>query len=375
MLFGGIAGEVPSHQTIFDWVLKYGLSLTLASGSLQEKNRALIIDNSINMNGQELHLELETPAAHPGHPLTHDDVKLTRMRVDKGWNTAMIKDELKKTTREHNPVYALSDNASLLCRACREMEFKHHRDISHSFGMFLERTYADTEELKAFNQKLGYARKFSHTAIGCLMPPKRRAYARFMNLFDRIDWAYSLLHNFHKLPALGKTVFGFVQEQACFIEEMKNVMDWYRYLEKLCKEKGLSRQTSQECKRYINSTFMQQDERLRSLGQLLLDYFKQEEALLESDEDAHNICSDIIESVFGYTKGRLSNNANDGFTSLVLFIPVHLRVANLDSCKDLDVYDNMVATRLNDIAVWRRKNLLVAPTNRRRKTLSMAIGF
>ena len=58
MLFDGIAGKAPSHQTIFDWVLKYGLSLSQATGTLQEKNRALIIDNSVNMNGQELHLEL-----------------------------------------------------------------------------------------------------------------------------------------------------------------------------------------------------------------------------------------------------------------------------------------------------------------------------
>lgn len=375
MLFDGIAGKAPSHQTILDWVLKYGLSLSQATGSLQEKNRALIIDNSMNMNGQELHLELEVPAGHPGHSLTHDDVRLVRVKVDKGWNVGMIKEQLQKATAENSPKYIVSDNAKAIGRACREMDFRHHRDISHSFGVFLERTYANTEELNEFNQKMGFARKYSHTVIGCLMPPKRRAYARFMNLFDRIDWAYDMLHNFFKLPPIGKTAFGFLQEQACFIEELKNAMDWYRHMEELIKEKGLSRKTSQECRQYIQATFMQQDERLRSLGQMLLNYFKQEESLLESDDDVHNICSDIIESVFGYTKSRLSSNPNNGFTSLILLIPVHLRVANLDSCKGLDVHDNMFSTRLNDIGKWKKETLLANPCISRTRTMSMAVGF
>lgn len=375
MLFDGIAGKAPSHQTILDWVLKFGLSLSRSTGSLQEKNRALIIDNSVNMNGQELHLELEAPATHPGHPLGHSDVRLVRMKVGRGWNVGMIKEQLRMATSETAPEYIVSDNAKTVGLACREMQFRHHRDISHSFGMFLERTYANTEELSEFNQKLGFARKYSHTVIGCLMPPKRRAYARFMNLFDRIDWAYGMLHNYFRLPPLGKRAFGFLQEQACFIEEMKNVMDWYRHMEGLIKEKGLSRKTSSECKRYIHATFMQQDERLRSLGQMLLEYFRQEESLLESDEDVHNICSDIIESVFGYAKSRLSANPNNGFTTLVLLVPAHLRVASLGSCKGLDVHDNMFATRLADITKWRRDNLLENPCISRAKTMSMAAGF
>ena len=375
MLFDGIAGKAPSHQTIFDWVLKYGLSLSRSTGSLKEKNRALIIDNSVNINGQELHLELEAPATHPGHPLGHNDVRMVRMKVDKGWTVEMVREQLRKATAENGPEYIVSDNAKTIGKACREMELKHHRDISHSFGVFLERTYANTEELSEFNQKLGFARKYSHTLIGCLMPPKRRAYARFMNLFDRIDWAYCMLHNFHKLPPVGKAAFGFLQEQACFIEELKNVMDWYRHMEGLIKQKGLSRKTSQECRDYICATFMRQDERLRGLGQMLLDYFKQEESLLESDDDVHNICSDIIESVFGYVKSRLSPNPNNGFTPLVLLLPVHLRVADISSCKGLDVHSDMLSTRLNDVTEWRKENLLTNPCARRGRTMSMAIGF
>lgn len=373
LLFDGIAGKAPSHQNVLDWVLKYGVSLANLKCPLELKNKSLIIDNSVNMNGQELHVELIAPANHPGHTLKHNDVSLARMTVNRKWDTEMIKEQLGRTIARGNPAFVVSDNAGILCNACRDLGLKHHRDISHSFGIFLERIYGNSQDLTIFNQKMAYSRKFSHTEIGCLMPPKRREYARFMNLFDRIDWAYYMLHNFYKLPQRGKQVFYFVMEQSCFIEEMKDVMDWYRHLEKLCKEEGLSRHTAQECRRFICKTFMHGDERLRDLGRMLIDYFTVEESLLETDDAVHNISSDIIESAFGYLKGRLSLNKNNGFTSLVLLLPVHLRVANLDSCEGLNVQTNMADTRLADIKDWRRKNLLDNPMVKRKETLSKVV--
>ncbi|MDD6862301.1 MAG: hypothetical protein PUD56_00335, partial [Prevotella sp.] len=72
---------------------------------------------------------------------------------------------------------------------------------------------------------------------------------------------------------------------------------------------------------------------------------------------------------------RLSSNPNNGFTTLVLLVPAHLRVANLSSCKGLDVHDNMASTRLNDITKWRRETLLANPCFSRARTMSMAVGF
>lgn len=373
LVFGGIAGEAPSHDTVLGWVEKFGYALSRESKRPEHDGHALIIDNSVNMNGQELHLELEAPAAHPGHALTHGDVRVVCMKVGRKWDTAAVKGELAQSTAGRRPAYVVSDNARPLCRACRELGLAHHRDISHSFGMFLERVYSKTEELAEFNRGMAYARKFSHTEIGCLMPPRRRDYARFMNLFDRIDWAYLMLHNFHKLPDRGKAVFGFLLRMGGFVDEMKEVMDWYRRLERLCKEHGLSFGTSRQCVALVNSTFMQRGERLRTLGRMLIDYFRQEESLLESSDAVHNICSDVIESTFGYVKGRLPSNKNNGFTPLVLLIPAHLRVADIKSCKDLDLSDAMRRTKLADIARWRKENLLPNPTKTRARTLSMAM--
>ena len=49
-------------------------------------------------------------------------------------------------------------------------------------------------------------------------------------------------------------------------------------------------------------------ERLTRLGCMMIGYFTRETTLLSSDEDGHNVSSDIIESLFGGFKERKSPN-------------------------------------------------------------------
>ena len=133
-----------------------------------EEAYSIIFDNSITVCGQDLHLELKASSEHPGHSLKHADVSVLRMKAGKGWNTEMIKGQLEQTIKEEG----------------RKPDLTHHKDISHSFGVFLENVYSKDPEFADFIAKKGYARKFSHTAMAPLMPPRRREYARFMNVFD-----------------------------------------------------------------------------------------------------------------------------------------------------------------------------------------------
>ena len=55
---------------------------------------------------------------------------------------------------------------------------------------------------------------------------------------------------------------------------------------------------------------MAKGDRVRKLGDMFINYFNREEMLLEGNEP-HNICSDIIESTFGYFKDRMSPNKNN----------------------------------------------------------------
>lgn len=365
---------MPSHQTILDWVVKTGIaeSNNVSLASLKDGEAYhLITDNSVCVNGQELHLELASPAQHPGHAITHSDVHVAKMKVGKNWNSEKIRAELEDTLSKlgDKPEYALSDNGKNLCKAIQEADIPHHRDISHSFGIALEHAYAGTDELKTFDQGVAYARKFIHTEMGCLMPPPKRAHSRFINLFDQAEWAYAVMNNFEMFTPVERCVFDFVRKQASFTEELKEVLSSFEFMEKLVKEKGLSHETVSTCKRHIVERLCRGTLRQRKVGEELLGYFNREAKLLTSEECAHNVTSDIIESTFGYAKERMSSCKNNGFTSLVLVLPVHLRLACMEDCKTFDSRQVMRQTHYADIRNWRKNNLLPNPIRRRRYIL------
>lgn len=375
LLWNGITDDIPSHVTVLEWVEKCGLSLTKGcmGKNTAEEAYSVIFDNSITVCGQDLHLELRTPAGHPGHNLTQADVEVVRMKAGKGWDTEMIKAQLEQTIKEkgRNPEYVVSDNGLIMCKAARNLGLKHHKDISHSFGIFLETVYSKDPEFCDFISKKGYARKFSHTPMACLMPPKRREYARFMNVFETVHWAKAVIGNEHLLSSREKYMLGFVKAHASLVEELNDVMAGYEYMEQLCKEEGLSHKTARTCRDYVVKNFMTKGDRVRKLGDMIIGYFNREEALLEGNEP-HNICSDIIESTFGFFKGRMSPNKNNGYTPLVLLIPLRLHLSTIEGCRNFNARTAIGNTKMEDIRKWRADNLLPNPSIKRLNVLKKA---
>ena len=284
LLWNGITDDIPSHVTVLDWVEKCGLSIT--KGCMKRKTAeeaySIIFDNSITVCGQDLHLELKASSEHPGHSLKHADVSVLRMKAGKGWNTEMIKGQLEQTIKGEGrkPDYVVSDNGQIMCIAGETLGLTHHKDISHSFGVFLE--------------------------------------------------------NEHLLSSHERYMLSFVRSHASLVEELDDVMHAYEYMEQLCKQYGLSHKTASEYRRYINQNLMTKGDRVRRLTNMLIAYFNREEALLDGDE-VHNITSDIIESTFGCFKARMSPNKNNGYTPLVLLIPLSLKVSTIDDCRNFNV--------------------------------------
>ena len=368
LIWGGVDDAIPSHVTVIDWVEKCGLSLT--EGSLKKRTAeeaySLVIDNSITICGQDLHLELKTSSSHPGHPHRQADVSVARMVAGCQWSAESTKRELDKTISElgHAPEYMVCDNGKTMCKACEEMGLPTHRDISHSFGMFLERVYSKDDEFTDFISKKGYARKYSHTSMAPLMPPRRREYARFMNAFETVRWAKGMLENDRLLSGRERWLLSFVRTHASLVEELDEVMKGFEYMEQLCKQEGLSHRTASMCRDYVNRNFMTMGDRVRRLGDMIIRYFNKEERLLTGD-GPHNICSDIIESTFGYLKDRMSPNKNNGYTPLVLLMPLHMRVSTIEDCRSFNAARTIGNTKLDDIKKWRADNLLPNPSIKR----------
>lgn len=372
LVLGADLGRPVSHVTVKDWLEKCGLAVYDRSlkHHTAEEAYALIVDNSISLGGQDLHVQLSVPAAHPGHALRHCDVSVERIAVCQGWSKADTERELNATVERRGrlPEYAVNDNGRVLYPVFDQIGIPDHRDISHSFALCLEKAYAPDLDFREFIAKKGYARKFSHTKWAHLMPPKRPEFARFMNVFATVDWAKRVLDNDFRLSHDEAAMLSFVKRNASLVEELHEVMTGFEHMLKLCKTEGLSRQTAQQCRYYIHRNFMGSTRRVRQLGQDLLEYFDREEALLGPGQ-THIISSDVIESTFGFLKGRMSPNKNNGYTPIVLMIPLHMALADEQQRRHFNVCELLANTTIRDVKQWRWHNLLPNPLAKRQRTL------
>ena len=104
------------------------------------------------IGSEKLLITLAVPSAHQGHPLYHDDVSVLDMSVSSSWIGEGVKTQLEKSAEKvgHMPKYVISDNASIMNKGMRLCGFDQCRDISHTLGMYLERTYKQASDFNAY---------------------------------------------------------------------------------------------------------------------------------------------------------------------------------------------------------------------------------
>lgn len=356
-----------------------GLDIYKNKAKKLEEVYSLILDESITVGDQKLLLQLKAPADHPGHSLKHADVEVIGMSVSDSWTSEEVKKKIEETSTlvGKAPQYATTDNGTNLCKPIRELGLAHHRDISHSLGAFMRRVYEEDTEFKDFTKKMSETRKYSLTNLAYLMPPNQRSLARFMNLFEWVKWGKLMLENFHTFSAKERLMYSFIPAYASFIEELHGIMICYEQIMKICKQQGLSWEVKKICENIVCKSMMTGNIRMKKLGNYVLEYFRKEAELLDSQNDAHNISSDIIESTFGIFKDRKSPNKFHGITSFVLTIPLHTKISNLELAQTFQVKQRLERVKVKDVKDWAGKNLkqnLVTKRRQKFSFLSESIG-
>ena len=91
-------------------------------------------------------------------------------------------------------MYGLNDNGPNLNKGFELAGIPRHRDISHTFGSILKSVYDDATDFKELVEQIGKARKWALTDYAVLMPPNMRSLARYMNVYDWIEWAGNILN-------------------------------------------------------------------------------------------------------------------------------------------------------------------------------------
>lgn len=372
-VFGDVLGKIPSPNTIENWVKKCGLDVFQNPGEVsRDKSYVMIVDESMSIGGQKLLLVLAIPADLHGRPPRHGDVTVLGMSVKNSWTGQDIAAEMQLAIDKvgHQPEYVITDNVSSMAKAARLAGTRQHLDISHSFGMFLERAYKNSPDYQQYVKQLGQVKfKYNMTKFAYLLPPSQRVISRFLNLFEWVKWSRRMLEVFPTLDDREKEVFSFVHENASLVKELAVVMECHERVEAACKHRGLSKHTASKSRRYIKQAFREGNHRVKRLEKDMLDYLEREAAMLGPGNDVHCISSDIIESLFGTYKKRKSPNKLNGVTSFVLFIPLEAKLNDKNKARVFHFKESMECYKIKDIQEWTKKNLLVNCVVKRIKVL------
>lgn len=368
----GILGKIPSFNTILNWTKKCGLDVYESTGELlKNKDYALITDESMMIGSEKLLVTLGVSAEHQGRPLNSADASVLGMFVAESWNGESVCQKLKESSVKvgKNPLYAISDNASVMKKGVRCAKIPHHLDISHSLGMFLERAYKKASDFTKYLKSMSDI-KFKHNMkkIAYLLPPTQRTISRFLNLSGWVKWSSKMLNTYDRLTAEEQEVFSFIPENKLLINELMDVVTCVQSVEKICKNEGLSKRTIDMCHREIKQYLLHGNPRMIQLGQSISDFFTEQSKLL-SDTAVHNNSSDILESIFGKYKARKSPNKLNGVTSFILFIPIYAKLSDYESAKKFDFKVALENKRMRKIGAWAKKNLTPNLNTLRTKSL------
>jgi hypothetical protein len=326
---------------------------------LQTTNYAQIIDESMMIGSEKLLLTLGIPAEHQGRPLKYNDINFLKMAVAESWNGEKIGMQIKEAAEKvgHDPLYIISDNASVMAKGIRCSGFPHQRDISHSLGMFLERTYKNEVDFIEYLRLMTASKvKFNMKKIAYLLPPTQRTIARFINLSEWVKWSFKMLNRYHTLSDEERTVFSFIPQYASLIAELSEVVKCVNAIEFICKNKGLSQQTTYECNQEIKKHLLNGNTRMKTLGEAISNFLT-EQAVLISADIVRNNSSDILESIFGKYKDRKSYNKLTGVTPFILFLPICAELSSGSKNSKFDFKDALENKRMKNIEDWKKENL------------------
>lgn len=369
---GDMFGDVPAYTTIAYWAKELGLNVYKESCRLFKGRRyALVVDESMMIGSEKLLLTLATDADHKGHAITEKDIVVVDISIAKSWNGESIKKVLEGVAERigHNPEYVVSDNGSTIRKAVRDANFKHHLDISHSLGMFLERVYKKEDDFQKFSDEVSKARqKYNMQGVAFVQPPSQRSIARFMNMSKWIEWASRMKCVYSSFQDDIKEAYDFIPENAALIDELSETMACITKIERDIKTNGISHESAARCKKLVAESIMNGNERQRKVGTYILDYMDKEVSLMSSGE-RHNASSDTIESTFGVIKMNMSDDKLVGVSTMILVIPLRLKLADRESRANFNFKERLEQEKYRHIKEWADENLSPNLTVKRINTL------
>jgi hypothetical protein len=356
--------SVPSASSIYYWECKIGYNRIRKKPEKKEK-WVLMIDESISIASQRILLLLGCRVSNYGfdRPLNFKDISVLWLGVDRSWTELCIGEQIRKL-KEHGYefVNGVSDGGSAIVKALKVSGLCYVSDCTHYLGNLLKNQYKKTENFKEFSSLCGQLKKeIMNGSHYYLVPPSQRTKGRFLNLFELSDWSYCMmktLQNQKVKEVSNKAIIKLRQilKYEDLIVEIYKQCQTLKQIFKELKTKGLSEKSQKKVEEILFKS-QANDYFKKGVNQYFSDNVKPGKCL---------VCStDILESLFGKFKNRLSKNKMNGFGLSCL------AMANMN--EDITVIKTlkgMESVKMQDLEWWAKNHLPPNSLSARRKWLA-----
>ena len=379
----GVYAHSPSHVTIRNWTLKLGY-YELFHPKEKADDWIILLDHSVQFGREKIFVVLgirERDFLKMKRPLKYTDLK-TLLIVNKvRWTGELVAAEIKKLEPTIGKIkYAVGDYGSDLRKGLLLLNISHIHDLSHLIALTLEKIYENDDRFHGLKSKMSYMRnKFAQTNISAIVPPKGRKKSEYQSFDKIIKWtraASNLIDNklndieqiqylleyfeTEELDRIRKELL-WISDYSELITELSEIDRSIKEVEREFKHNGLSKTSSKKCIRELKKLKSHNGKKIKEALILKID----QQITLLPNTDVILFSSDILESVFGKYKNRVSENPMASITCLMLIIAAFTSDLTQESVKQ-----SMENVKMTDIKKWSIENVGISLFEKRKVLLA-----
>lgn len=378
-----VSKQSPSHVTIRNWTLKLGY-YELTRQKEKTGDWINLLDHSIQFGKEKIFVVLgirERDFLKLKRPLQYADLTTLLIVNKDSWNGKLVSEELKKLETKIGKIkYAVGDYGSDIRKGLTLSKISHIHDLSHLIALITEKLYKKDDSFIELKNKMSNMRiKYIQTDIAAVVPPKGRKKSEYQSFDKIIKWAnatLNLIENKLKDPEQIKLLEEYFETKT--IDKIKKEISWISNYSGLIKElteinnatkevetgfkhNGLSKLGYKECKKTLEKL---KSKKGKEFKEILLSRINQQIQILPNT-DKILFSSDILESLFGKYKNRVSENPMASITSLMLIIAAF--TINLTEERIKQSIENV---KIEEIKRWSRQNIGVSLFQKRKALLA-----
>jgi hypothetical protein len=194
--------HIPSANGGQLWLIRLGL-YEITRPKEKTDDRVWLLDHTIQIGTLKcllvVSVRLKAWQAHP-RPLEHHDLEVLALEPVTVSNGAVVQQQLESLAKQVGvPKQLVSDHGSDLkngidgfCQLHPETRACH--DIKHATALVLKKAWRGDAQWPVYVKQLGrLKRQLQQTPLACLIPPRPKTKARYMNLEALVDWGVKTL--------------------------------------------------------------------------------------------------------------------------------------------------------------------------------------